>query len=215
MAILDYIELFLSWLLKNQKHRDDKLFSTRPPFAKLPKPNMKLESVDCGPSGGHLDPEYTQIGSSRFPELTWTLPDDVPSDLVKEYIFVCEDVDAPLPTPVMHSLFFAIPPTTRGITHADIEADQPYVKATNIGTLKNGWKYVPNIRKKQYGAPRPLLGHGEHRYYWFVVALSQPIDIKAITEGGKKVSRDAIAEAINGNVLAWGEWIGIFERKWE
>lgn len=47
--------------------------------------------------------------------------------------------------------------------------------------------------------------------FFYVVALSEPLD-KTLIES--KPSREQITEAIQGKVLAWGQWIGKCERKW-
>ncbi|KAK8113699.1 hypothetical protein PG999_005768 [Apiospora kogelbergensis] len=95
------IEVTLSWLLQNFKHRDDKLFVKGPAFAHHPKPTLSVTSPDCGETDAQLAVAYTADGLGAHPELTWTAPAAV-QDQVREWLLVSEDPDAPLPTPIAH-----------------------------------------------------------------------------------------------------------------
>lgn len=62
-----------------------------------------------------------------------------------------------------------------------------------------------------YGGPRALKGHGEHRYYYFmVVALREALDGGKLSEVAKK---EELAKECEGRVCGWGEWVGVSERK--
>ncbi|KAL1641087.1 hypothetical protein SLS58_006360 [Diplodia intermedia] len=202
MGILQYIEYYLSKLFYSFRAHDAKLFTKAPAFASHPEPNITLECPQSGPSGSQMPVDLTQDGKDEFPLLTWTKPAHLD---VKEYILICEDVDAPLPFPIAHSLFYAIPAETSQVTNGDIQL----VDAT---ALKGGFRWVPNIRGKHYLGPRPLVGHGPHRYIYQLVALSEPLDIQAL---GPKVGQKKIAEAIKGKVVGWGSWVGVYERTWQ
>ena len=206
MGLLDYVEYCLSWLFLNFKGRDAKLFTKGPAFADFPEPTITITSPDCGPSGSVMKPEYTQVGASRFPEFQWPTA----SAEVKEYILICEDPDAPLPTPIYHSLFYAIPPHTSKITASDIELVK--VDGKGEASPKGGFRFVKNMRGKHYVGPKPLLGHGPHRYFYQLIALNEPLDLATL---GEKVTKDQLAAAIMGKVVGWGNWVGSFERKWE
>jgi len=95
------IEVTLSYLLKNQKGRDEKAFFKGPAFASLKEPTISLASPDCGESNGTLTKEYTHDGGGRIPILEWTAPEDI-APQVREWLLVSEDPDAPLPTPICH-----------------------------------------------------------------------------------------------------------------
>ncbi len=75
-----------------------------------------------------------------------------------------EDRDAPLPTPITHGLYWKISGET---TEFGGDAVKPN------GDLKSGKGYrIGNNRKGTvYLGPRPVLGHGEHRYMFRVVGL--------------------------------------------
>ncbi|MCJ1389779.1 hypothetical protein MMC18_002636 [Xylographa bjoerkii] len=205
MAILDYVEVSLSWLLASQKGRHPKLFTKGPAFVDFPEPTFVVDSPDCGPSGSYMKPEFTQIGADRFPELTWTAP---PVE-VKEYIIVIEDPDAPLPTPATHALFYSIPSHTNRIIATDIKPVQGREKER---MLQGGFRYGKNVRGTIYGGPRPLLNHGPHDYYYQVIALTEPMDT---TKMSASPTRSEMAAGIAGKVAGWGAWVGNFERKWK
>lgn len=86
-----------------------------------------------------------------------------------------------------------------------------------------------------YIPPRPLLNHGIHRCklsyhyklqigpkskrpkklnevdFFDVIALSEPLDSAFVQSNP---TREAVAQIIQGKVLAWGRWTGECERKW-
>lgn len=96
-----YIEVTISWLFKNFRGRDAKLFTTTPAFASHPIPTISVTSPDCGETGAQLGVEYTFDGAGKFPALKWQAPEEV-KDAIKEWLLVTEDPDAPLPTPIAH-----------------------------------------------------------------------------------------------------------------
>ncbi|MCJ1285658.1 hypothetical protein MMC26_004999 [Xylographa opegraphella] len=213
MPILDYIESSLSHHLSNQKGRHAKLFTNGPAFAAFPAPTFTVDSLDCGPSGSRMRPEYTQVGEDRFPALTWSAleaaAEAAAEDEVKQYLVVVEDPDAPLPTPATHAVFYAIPPDTCGIAAGDIE---PVVGSERERKLRGGFRYGKNVRGTIYGGPRPLLNHGPHDYYYQVVALKEPLDTTGMSAAPTK---SELAVGIVGKVAGWGAWVGTFERKWK
>ena len=60
------------------------------------------------------------------------------------------------------------------------------------------------------------MGHGPHRYFFQVVGVR---GVQWEEEGGKReagaLRRDELVEIIQGKVVGWGVWIGVFERRWE
>lgn len=205
MGIFDYVEYGLARLLINQKGRDGGLFMKTSAFANMPEPTFTIDSPDCGPSNSHMNKEYTGLGQNRFPELTWQKP----SADVAEYVLISEDPDAPLPTPVTHGLFYAIPGDKTAITHDDLSMDKVVGAEKH---LKGGFRLGKNIRGTVYGGPKPPLGHGVHRYFFTLVALKEPLDKSKLSAVATKKE---IAEAIEGKIVGWGQWISLFEQKWE
>jgi phosphatidylethanolamine-binding protein (PEBP) family uncharacterized protein len=78
--------------------------------------------------------------------------------------------------------------------------------------LKGGFKYGKNRRERVFTGPKPLMNHGEHRYYYQLVTLKKPL-----TNIGPYPDKSAIIEKLQQetNVFAWGEWFGTYERKLE
>lgn len=229
--------------------------------------------------------DYTQEGLDLFPDLEWTLPKELEAGegggegeggagvesgggrnegkgKVKGFLLVVEDVDAPLPVPITHGIYYNIPPERRSISDADI---QPLLTASSaplpssstpassaqssvqspsqpsqvplrgaagrklappIGKgssgkengktvvkndLAGGFKHGLNIRSAIYGGPRPLKGHGPHRYYFQLVALSAVV---GLAKAGTIPTKKELSNEIKGKVLGWGEWVGVCERKW-
>lgn len=107
----------------------------------------------------------------------------------------------------MHAGYYHIPSSKTSITQQDIE------RVDGKGNeLKGGFKFAKNLRGTVYSGPKPLRGHGEHRYFYEVVALSA-----ILGEEGKGLSspakKEEILKGLEGKVLGWGEWVGVAERK--
>jgi phosphatidylethanolamine-binding protein (PEBP) family uncharacterized protein len=200
MGALDYVEVTFAWLFANAKGNDAKLFTKGGAFAHVPTPRIKVTSPEIGASNSFMHIDHTPFGANRFPALTWS------SNIegIAEYMLIVEDPDAPLPSPPLHGLYYALPPTKTALVGADFENLQG-------NTLSGGFKLGKNLRRTIYGGPRPLLNHGPHRYFYTVVALSQPVDVSKLSP---RPGKDELAVAIEGKVLGWGEWIGVYERKW-
>ena len=78
--------------------------------------------------------------------------------------------------------------------------------------MKGGFRLGKNIRGTVYSGPRPVMGHGAHRYYYQLIALKEPVDVENMSA---MATKKELSEEIVGKVAGWGVWIGIFERKWE
>ncbi|KAK8215906.1 phosphatidylethanolamine-binding protein [Phyllosticta capitalensis] len=206
MGALDYIEYGLSYLLFRYRGHDLQLFTKSPAFKNFPDPTITINCPESGPSGATMNIDHTQLGKGAFPHLTWTKPSSLD---VKDYLLVVEDADAPVNRPICHALFYSIPAHRTEIEAEDIELVDQEAEGKR---LKGGFGWVPNVRGKHYGGPRPLLGHGPHRYFYQLVALKEAL---AVDELGPKPTKEAVAEAINGKIAGWGAWVGVFERKWE
>lgn len=117
-----------------------------------------------------------------------------------------EDPDAPLAEPVVHGLYYALPASNTSVTNEDF---QEIREDGSTFDLKGGFKYGQNRRGTVYIPPRGLLGHGPHRYFYQVVALSGPIDTSTLSPAAKK---EEIIKQIDGKVISWGSWQGVWER---
>lgn len=209
MPLPAFIEGFLGYyVLYNKRDRKD-LFETAPAFADHPKPTIEITSPDCGPSGSAMTADYSQVGSSRFPHLTWSKP----SFPVKEYVLISEDPDAPLAHPIVHGLYYFIPGTTTEVTNEDVRwTDAPAGTQPEERELKSGWGFGMGRHAADYTGPRPVLGHGPHRYHFTLIALSEGLDPR-LRSG--MATKELLQNAVKGKVAAWGQWVGSYERKWE
>lgn len=121
-----------------------------------------------------------------------------------EYLVVVEDPDAPLPQPVVHGIYYPIPSSKMSLNSEDLKP----VVAKQWDELK-GCRYGLNRMKNIWGDPRPVLGHGFHRYMFQVVGLKTELDKKAMSE---LPTRADIVREVEGKVAVWGTWVGRFER---
>jgi Raf kinase inhibitor-like protein, YbhB/YbcL family len=105
---------------------------------------------------------------------------------------ILQDPDAPLPRPVVH-LIAHLPAGTTFIAEGGL--NQSAAIAFGRGTFG----------RTGYHGPRPVKGHGPHRYIFQVFALAVPV-----TSGGSLKTQLAVME---GNILARGRLTGMFERR--
>jgi phosphatidylethanolamine-binding protein (PEBP) family uncharacterized protein len=193
-------EAFLGNLLSSQKGRDAGLMTHLPPFDKI-EPTLKVTS-DIGPSESSMPKQYAMDDNNEWPSLTW---EKVPE--AQEYFVVAEDADVPIPNPIAHGFFYGISSEINSLQESDLkEAD------TTNHTIKNGSiKYGKTMLRTVYCGPKPVYNHGPHRYFYTVVALKQPLEnVPAYPSKAELIK--AVKEE---NILAWGEWIGVYERKLE
>jgi hypothetical protein len=168
MALLDYVELAIAkcFPIASPNPHNKKLFRKGLAFASVPEPTIDVECAEVGPSGSTMLVEQTQVGTSRFPSLTWK------TNLqgIKEYILVSEDPDGPFPTPIVHGIYYNIPAEKAGVDNDDFTA-----KSGN--ELQGGFKYGKNLRGTIYSGPKPLLTHGPHRYESVLLFSFFPVTI--------------------------------------
>lgn len=194
MAVTVYIELLFSWLFRSFRGRDAKLFTRVPPFNTHP-PTIVITSDVPNP----MTVDYTQDGAEKFPWLSWKTPKGA-----AQLLLIVQDCDAPLPTPIVHGLYYGIPPTVQSVVSEDFENET----ALNAKGLKLGKAFR---RGKIYSGPRPLLNHGPHRYMYQLIALAAPLEGLPENDATMAQIRAALKE---DDIVAWGEWVGVAERKW-
>ncbi|MCJ1352240.1 MAG: hypothetical protein MMC33_002224 [Icmadophila ericetorum] len=222
-SITDRIENFIGGaVLSSFRGRDAKLFTKSDAFAQHPDPTIQVTSPECGDDSSALLLHHTPMGENKFPQLTWSISDKsgatsspksqaAPAEAIKEYLLVVEDPDAPLPSPVVHGIYYAIPATKKSVLPEDFE-DVSDSKRGNSDKrkLRGGFEYGMNRMKSVWGGPKPVLGHGSHRYVFQVIGLKECIDAKMT---GKVATKSELEREIVGKVVGWGMWVGVFERK--
>lgn len=141
---------------------------------------LTITSADFAPLGP-IPAEFSADGGNRFPRLTVS---GVPAGTV-ELAVIFHDPDAPLPNGFTHLTAYGIP---AGATEIDLNA-------ARVGP--NG------MGQKAWSGPQPPAGHGVHHYYFWVYALSSPVD-------GTPTREEFLAE--NGDaVIEQARVVGTFE----
>ena len=162
---------------------------------------ISISSPDCGPSNAHFNEDYTEWGTRRFPELKWeaAVPD------VEQYLLIVENPDSPFSTPGTHGLYYGIPAHATQLKASDFEVVD---EKEGVEKLRGPLKLGKNRKGTVYTGPRPLLGHGPHRYFYELIALNQPVDEGKLSSVLKK---DELVAEIQRKVLGWGVWVGVYE----
>jgi phosphatidylethanolamine-binding protein (PEBP) family uncharacterized protein len=129
------------------------------------------------------------VGDDVSPELRWQ---GVPPGTAA-LVFLMDDVDVPLRTPLIHSVA-VLAPDVDGLSEGEFH------------TGAEGLRVVPTMLSKDgYSGPRPIPGHGAHRYRFHVLALDRRVPEDA-------TSVKAVLAAASGRVLARGTLTGTYER---
>jgi Raf kinase inhibitor-like YbhB/YbcL family protein len=139
-------------------------------------------------SGKPIPRRHTGEGEDLSPPLVWSgLP---PGTL--ELALICDDPDAPRPTPWVHWVRYGIPPTTRSLPEG---AARPGVDGAN------SWP-----EGKGYRGPMPPPGHGVHHYHFRLYALDTTLDLEP---GATKAQ---LLAAMQDHILAMADLVGTYER---
>jgi hypothetical protein len=190
------------------------------------KPTIVVTAPSLPPSGqpGNLNSlANTASPAELFPTLTWHFesPIGLEPDLViekqqktKEFLVIVEDLDGnsilPLTTSPLLGIFYGIPASSSSISGNQLVK----VKKGKLGAmlervtvaqrdLIGGFKYG-DVDGKVWRAPKK-----GHRVHFQVVALSKTADTTALSEHPTK---ECFRGAVEGFVLGWGEWVGIWEK---
>ncbi|MDZ7782299.1 MAG: YbhB/YbcL family Raf kinase inhibitor-like protein [Halioglobus sp.] len=153
--------------------------------------DMQLTS-DGFAQGEAIPRKYTGEGEDIAPGLSWT---GAPAD-VRTFAVVCHDPDAPLVTAkgtygFVHWVLYNIP----GEVNRLEEGDSGYTAGVNdFGNIG-------------YGGPMPPDGHGEHNYYFWVLALA---DDSPLEEG---LTLWELLAKIEPHLLGMNRLVGRYERK--
>jgi Raf kinase inhibitor-like YbhB/YbcL family protein len=132
------------------------------------------------------------VGENISPALEWS---GVPV-ATQELVIIMEDPDAPLPRPVVHMIAL-------GIASGRMAFSEGALSQGASGDVSFG---VGSFNRRGYHGPRPVPGHGPHRYLLQMLALGQPLSFQ------EPPKLDAVLAAADGNVLARGQIVGLFER---
>lgn len=146
------------------------------------------------PEGEAIPRRYAGDGDNVSPPLAWgALPEGT-----RELVVLCEDPDAPTPTPYAHWVLYGLPPEVHQLPE-DVQMT-PELSAMGAHQGVNGQ------RDMGWMGPLPPRGHGVHHYHFEVFALDAPLTL------GERPTRDDVVYAMRGHVLGCGETIGTYAR---
>lgn len=142
--------------------------------------------------GEAIPRKYTCDGEDVSPPLAIS---GVPQG-AKTLVLIMEDPDAPIGL-FTHWILYEIPATVR-------EIPEGVPKRPEVAGL--GLQGVNDFGRIGYGGPCPPRGHGPHRYFFRLYALSASLGLKP------RASRGDVLKAMEGKVLAQAEYMGIYKR---
>ncbi|WP_406814806.1 YbhB/YbcL family Raf kinase inhibitor-like protein [Mycobacterium sp. M23085] len=129
------------------------------------------------------------VGDNTSPPLHWgPLPVGT-----RQVVLVIDDVDVPLPRPLLHTVA-VIEPSVDGVAAGALRPGCPGVRFLRADLGHHG-----------YAGPRPIPGHGPHRYRFHVFALDVVVSDTVTNAKGLLV-------AMRGHVLARGTLTGTYQR---
>ncbi|WP_166345266.1 YbhB/YbcL family Raf kinase inhibitor-like protein [Phytoactinopolyspora limicola] len=146
--------------------------------------DLTISSTDIG-ADGRLGDHHAKDRGNQPPALQVS---GVP-DGTAELALICHDPDAPLPRGFTHWTLFGIPTETRDL---GTDADERHRPGPN------------DFGGTGYGGPRPPAGHGPHHYYFWIYALTRPVN----GAPSRREFLDQYADAI----LEQNRVVGIYER---
>jgi phosphatidylethanolamine-binding protein (PEBP) family uncharacterized protein len=175
----------LGWALRNRRPDEAASLANAPELATgnrltLTSPSFRDGEVIPAKHCGQF------IGDEISPALTW----DVLPAGTAGLVLVIEDLDSPGAAPGIHTIA-AFAPTGGGLQEGALTPDNP------------GIRFLPNHRgRAAYVGPRPLPGHGPHRYRLHLYALDTDVDLTKVADA------DHLPPALAGHVLAAGTLTG-------
>jgi len=136
--------------------------------------DLAVSSPEFAPLG-RLEDRHANNKGNEQPALHIS---GVPSETV-ELAVICHDPDAPLPDGFTHWVLYGLPP---GTAELPPNADDRFRPGPN------------DFGNTGYGGPQPPPGHGPHHYYFWVYALSRPVEGTPSRREFLDDYRDAILE---------------------
>ncbi|WP_405942615.1 YbhB/YbcL family Raf kinase inhibitor-like protein [Streptomyces sp. NBC_00207] len=130
---------------------------------------------------------YSGEGENISPPLTWSATPEGTAELV----LLCEDPDAPGGT-FLHWLVTGIDP---GVIGAE-EGQKP----------RGGLPWPNDFGRVGWDGPMPPPGHGPHRYFFRLYALSEALSLHG------RPTVDTVHRAVEGKELAAGTLVGTYQR---
>jgi Raf kinase inhibitor-like YbhB/YbcL family protein len=137
------------------------------------------------------------VGENISPPLHWS---NVPPQ-TKELVLIVQDPDAPMPRPVVHLIATGISPQTTAIPEGALSSHDGSTIDGSAIKLGRG-----SLGETGYASPRPVRGHGPHRYVFQLFALNRNLTLP------EKPGFRSVMTALAGAVLARGKLTGTYEQ---
>jgi Raf kinase inhibitor-like YbhB/YbcL family protein len=152
--------------------------------------DMQLTSTAFA-EGERIPAKHSGEGDDVSPALAWT---DVPEG-TESFALICHDPDAPVVSPgaygFVHWVLYNIPGSVKSLPEA---VDDYTVGGNDFGD------------GRAYGGPMPPEGHGTHRYFFWLFALSSKPDLEA------GLSLWDLLGKIEPDVLGMNRLVGTYSR---
>jgi len=143
--------------------------------------------------GERIARRFTCEGEDVSPELHWQ---DAPEG-TESFVLIVEDPDAPVGT-FIHWVLYNIPADLEGLERGASRS------AAIKGDMREG---VTGFGRRGYNGPCPPPGHGDHRYYFRLLALdTKKLDVR------NNANKADVEEAMRGHTLAEASLMGIYSR---
>ena len=139
-------------------------------------------------NGEAIPRQHTGEGDDVSPALSW---EGVPEGTA-ELALICDDPDAPTPTPWVHWVLYKIPGDCSGLAEGE-----------NGGAVEGNTSWGA----AGYRGPMPPPGHGVHRYFFKLFALEQKVEL------GPGATKEELLDAIQKYIITEGQLVGTYERK--
>ncbi len=186
------MERALGRLLRRVRAGDRHLAWNDPSFADAPA-SLRLASAAFSDGGAMpMRCAAAGVGENVSPPLDWS---GAPPG-TRAFALIVEDPDAPAPRPIVHLLAIGVPADCASLPEGALSP----TSGAKIAFGRGSFGHVG------YMGPRPVRGHGAHRYVFQLYALSRPIEA-----GDRPDLAEALA-AMRGAVLARGKLVGTYER---
>ncbi|MFN2169313.1 MAG: YbhB/YbcL family Raf kinase inhibitor-like protein [Anaerolineae bacterium] len=152
--------------------------------------DMQLTSAAFEP-GGAIPAKHTGEGEDVSPAMFWN---GVP-DGTRSFALICHDPDAPLVGErgtygFVHWVLYNIPPTVHKLEEG----------VTDFAKGKN------DFGQTGYGGPMPPPGHGQHHYYFWVLALN----VEPELQDGLELWE--LLEKVEPHILGMNRLVGTYQR---
>jgi len=151
---------------------------------------LQLKSPDFV-SGSTIPKQFTCSGADNSPALAWV---DPPAK-TQSFALIAADPDAPIGT-FVHWVIYDLPANLRALPQNVPKSEQ------SADGSRQGRNDFGNIG---YNGPCPPPGKA-HRYFFKLYALDTKLNLKS------GASKKDVERAIEGHILAQGEYMGRFSR---